>query len=123
MIEASAVRGGIVEQLGGASYSLVLRIGEIERFEDTHRGIFDLWDGIFREGTKPSSKEVRDLVALGLVGGGLKDAKADEVVNGLGVGGLLNLHQIAVGLLGAAFMPDSVDDVKKKPKKKTSPKD
>lgn len=114
MIEATAVRGGIVEQLGDASYQMVLRIGEIERFEDAHRGIFDLWDGIFRGGVKPNSKEIRDLVALGLVGGGMKDAAADKVVAGLGAAGLLELQQIATGLLGAAFMPDAADEAKKK---------
>ena len=117
MIEAQSVRGGIVEQLGDVSYSMVLRIGEIEQFEDKHRGIFDFWNGIFRDGTKPTSREVRDIVAWGLVGGGLKVAKADEIVNALGVGGLLRLEQIAVGLLGAAFMPDAVDDGKKKRRK------
>lgn len=113
-IEAEAVRGGVVEQLGDASYQMVIRLGEVERFEDKHRGIFELWDGFFRGGKKPSSSEIRDIVALGLVGGGLSDAKADRIVDELGVEGLLDLYQIAAGILGAAFMPEVGEEAKKK---------
>ena len=57
MITAEAPRGGVVETIGDASYSFVLRNREIERFEDKHRGIFELWDGFFDRGQKPNSKE------------------------------------------------------------------
>ena len=46
-ITAEAPRGGVVEYIGSTSYAFVLRNREIERFEDKHRGIFDLWDGFF----------------------------------------------------------------------------
>jgi len=105
-ITAEAQRGGIVETIGDATYSFKLRNREIERFEDKYRGIFDLWDGFFSRGTKPTSKEVRDLVALGLVGGGMKDAQADAVINDCTPEDLLRLYQIAQALLGVAFMPD-----------------
>jgi hypothetical protein len=93
-ITAEAQRGGIVETIGDATYSFKLRNREIERFEDKYRGIFDLWDGFFSRGTKPTSKEVRDLVALGLVGGGMKDAQADAVINDCTPEDLLRLYQL-----------------------------
>ncbi len=116
-ITAEAQRGGIVETIGDATYSFKLRNREIERFEDKHRGIFDLWDGFFSRGQKPTSKEVRDLVALGLVGGGMKDAQADAVINECTPEDLMRLYQIAQAVLGVAFMPDVGDEteVKKKP--------
>ncbi len=115
-ITAEAPRGGLVEEIGGATYPFVLRNREIERFEDKHRGIFDLWDGFYRGGTKPSSVEVRDLLALALVGGGMKDAKADEVLKGCTPGDLLRLYAIAQAVLGAAFMPDVGDEPEDKKK-------
>ena len=79
-ITAEAPRGGVAEYLGDTSYTFKLRNREIERFEDKHRGIFDLWEGFFERGKKPNSKEIRDILALGLVGGGMKDHEADEVI-------------------------------------------
>lgn len=118
-ITAVAPRGGIVETVDGASKVLLLRNREIERFEDLHRGIFEVWDGFFGRGTKPTSKEVRDLIALGLVGGGCKDTDADEIVERAGPEDLFRYYQIAQALLGVAFMPDTVQEaeVKKKDNK------
>ena len=114
-ITAKAQRGGIVETIGDASYSFKLRNREIERFEDQHRGIFDLWEGFFGRGKKPNSKEVRDILALGLVGGGMKDAEADAVISKCTPEDLMRLFQIAQAVLGVAFMPDVGDEkVKKK---------
>lgn len=108
-ITAESPRGGLVETLGEATHTFLLRNREIERFEDKHRGIFDLWDGFYRGGKKPTSTEVRDLLALALVGGGLKDAQADEVLKACTPGDLLRLYAIAQAVLGAAFMPDVGD--------------
>ncbi|GAB5431088.1 gene transfer agent family protein [Rhodobacteraceae bacterium R_SAG7] len=108
-IAAKAPRGGLAEQLAGSSRPLILRNAEIERFEDQHRGIFDVWDGFFGRSTKPTSREVRDMVALGLVGGGMADVAADTLLAGLGPDENLFLYQIAQALLGVAFMPDSVE--------------
>ena len=116
-ITAEAQRGGIVETLGDDTYSFKLRNREIERFEDKYRGIFDLWDGFFGRGAKPTSKEVRDLVALGLVGGGMKDAQADAVINECTPEDLMRLYQISQAVLGIAFMPDVGEE--KEVKKKT----
>lgn len=117
-ITAESPRGGLVEELGEATHTFLLRNREIERFEDRHRGIFDLWDGFYRGGTKPTSKEVRDLLALALVGGGKKDVEADEVLKACTPGDLLRLYAIAQAVLGAAFMPDVGE--KSEPKKKAA---
>ena len=116
-ITAEAPRGGVVENIGGVSCTLILRCKEIERFEDKHRGVFDLWDGFFWRGQKPTSSEVRDLVALALVGGGKTDAEADKIVEAGGAASLLLYYQLAQAVLGVAFMPDIGDQsqpVKKK---------
>ena len=115
-ISADAPRGGVSEIIGDASYVFVLRNREIERFEDKHRGIFDLWDGFFGRGTKPTSTEVRDLVALGLVGGGLKDYDADRILKDCTPADMMRLFQIAQAVLGVAFMPDAADDAEVKKK-------
>ena len=88
-----------------------------------------MWDGFFGRSAKPNAREVRDMVALGLVGGGMLDAAADGLVAGLGPDQNLFLYQIAQGLIGVAFMPDSVEgggdepDVppEDEPEKKTDP--
>lgn len=114
-------RGALVEQLAGASRTLALGLGEIERFEDMHRGIFDLWDGFYSGGTKPTAKEVRDLVALALVGGGLSDLEADAILEDLKAPEhLQRLYKIAQGVIGVAFLPDMLSQTKKPVKKKTS---
>lgn len=113
-ITAEAPRGGVVEYLGGTSYTFVLRNREIERFEDKHRGIFELWEGFFGEAKKPTSKEVRDLLALGLVGGGMKDHEADSVVNNCNPEDLMRMYAIAQAVVGVAFMPDVMDGGSKK---------
>ena len=115
-ITAEAPRGGVVEYIGDTSYSFVLRNREIERFEDKHRGIFDFWEGVFGRGKKPSSKEVRDIVALGLVGGGMKDHDADKVLMQCGPDKLMHLFQLAQAIVGVAFMPDAMDEAASKKK-------
>jgi hypothetical protein len=115
-ITAVAPRGGIIEEIDGATHILLLRNREIERFEDLHRGIFDLWDGFFGRGTKPTSKEVRDLIALSLVGGGKKDMEADRLVGEASPADLFRYYQIAQALLGVAFMPDAIDEAELKKK-------
>lgn len=113
-ITAEAPRGGVVEEIGGVTYTFLLRLGEIERFEDRHRGIFDVWDGFFNRGKQPNSREVRDLVALALVGGGKKDREADAILEKATPADLLRLKQIAQAALGVAFMPEIGDEQEKK---------
>lgn len=123
-ITAEAPRGGVVEYIGDASYTFVLRNREIERFEDKHRGIFEVWEGFFGRGKKPSSKEVRDLLALALVGGGKKDHEADEIIAQCGPDKLMTLFEICQAAVGVAFMPDALDEAaKKKTEEDSSPDD
>ena len=118
-ITAQAPRGGVVEYIGSTSYTFILRNREIERFEDKHRGIFDFWESVFGRGKKPSSTEVRDLVALALVGGGMKDHDADKVLSECGPDQLMHLLQLAQAIVGVAFMPDALEEAENKSKKKT----
>jgi hypothetical protein len=118
-ITAESPRGGIVEELGGTSYVFILKVGQIERFEDKHRGIFELWDGFFERSSKPTSTEIRDLLALALVGGGKKDREADAIIEECTPADYLRLYQIAQAVLGIAFMPDAFAEA---PKKKVTSK-
>lgn len=114
-ILAEAPRGGLVEELNGAACTFLLRNREIEMFEDKHRGIFDVWEGFFGSGKKPTSKEVKDLIALGLVGGGMKPDRADKTVKALGPDSLMQMYSICQAMVGIAFMPDAMEGTKKKP--------
>jgi len=115
MIAATPPINGIIETFGGVSYPMVLTIGGIERFEKQYRGVYDLYDGWMRNGTRANTSEVRDLVAYGLVGGGLTDAEADALIAAEGTRGLQRLELIAVGLLGTALVePISPSKSKKK---------
>lgn len=105
-ITKKAPRGGLAETLAGAPRVLILRNAEIERFEDQHQSIFETWDGFVGRAQKPTTGQVRDLVALGLVGGGMSDEKADALVDGLGPDHLPRLYAIAQALVGVAFTPD-----------------
>lgn len=108
-ITAESPRGGLVETLRGETHTFLLRMREIERFEDKHRGIFSLWDAFFSGGQPPSSAEVRDLLALALVGGGKTDTQADAVMNAITPEDLRRCLAIAQAVLGVAFMPDVGD--------------
>ena len=118
-ITATAPRGGIVEEIDGVSYTSLLRCRERERYEDIHRGIFDVWEGFFGRGKKPSSSEVRDIVALDLVGGGKSDAEADRILENATPADLFKFYQIAQAALGVAFMPDAFDEAELKKKDMT----
>ena len=115
-ITAEAPRGGIVEEIDGVTHTFLLTIRQIERFENKHRGIFDLWDGFFAQGQKPTSTEVRDLLALALVGGGKKDHEADAIIQNAESDCLMRFYAIAQAVLGVAFMPEVAEgaEVKKK---------
>ena len=117
-ITAEAPRGGVVEYLNDVSYTFLLRNREIERFEDKHRGVFDLWSGFFEGGKKPTSTEIKDILALGLVGAGLKDHEADRIINNLQPSDLLRMYQIAQAVIGVAFMPEVGEEAAAKESKK-----
>lgn len=111
-IAALAPQNGIVAQLGGESRPLVLRNGEIERFEARHGvGIFAMVKQLI-EGDNLQARHMRDLVALGLVGGGMGDRAADTLVSEIPPYENLRLRSIAQDVVMAAFMPPK--DSKKK---------
>lgn len=113
---AIAKSGSYEEEVGGKRRRLVLRNGEIERFEAQHDlGIFEFWDQLFGRGPRgPQARHVRDLVALALVGGGMSDRAADELIGDLPPSENMQLRQIAQRVLGVAFIPAVLDPDKKK---------
>lgn len=128
-ITAKAPDGGIVAELGGKSRPLLLRNGEIERFEAQHAplGIFQFLyqllgqvDQVTQRREYPTATHCRDIVALGLVGGGLTDMEADAVVGGLTPRDLIQVRTVARDLVMAAFAPK--EDKKKDGKAGSSSK-
>jgi hypothetical protein len=107
----------IEEQIGGQPRRLILRNGEIERFEAQHGlGIFGMFDQLFGRGPAPQARHVRDLLALGLIGGGMRDATADELIASQPPSENLRFREIAQRLLGVTFMPSVLDATGKKPR-------
>jgi hypothetical protein len=105
-IAAAAPLGGISAEIDGRSRPLLLRNGEIERFEVQHKlGIFAMLDQLVGRGEHPQARHVRDLVALGLVGGGMSDREADALIASLPAHQNLALRTIASDLVMTAFMP------------------
>lgn len=103
------------EEIGGQPRRLLLRNGEIERFEVQHQiGIFEVWDQLFGRGRQPQARHVRDLVALALVGGGMTDRAADDLITSQPPSENLHLLAVAKRLLGVTFVPTILDADKKK---------
>ncbi len=112
----SIARSGIYEEkVGGEFRRLVLRNGEIERFEEQYDlGIFEVWDQLFGRGERgPQARHMRDLIALALVGGGMSDRAADELVASLPPSENLVLREPAKRVLGVAFLPAVLDQYNK----------
>ena len=109
-IVEDAPRGGVVESVAGGDRVLMLRLGEIERFEDKHYGVFTLYDRLMGNlDPKPTAGEVRDLIALGLVGGGLSEKESATIMGAVTPADLWGLYATAINLLGVALFPDVVD--------------
>lgn len=120
---AIAGSGAYEEEIGGISRRLVLRNAEIERFEAQYDfGIFELWAQLFGRAKGAQARHVRDIVALALVGGGMTDRAADDLISSLGPSENLRLHEIARRVLGVAFLPVVLSDEDKK-KEDGSPSD
>lgn len=115
--------GAYEEEVGGVRRRLLLRNGEIERFEAQYApfGVFELWGQLFGQGQAPQVRHVRDLVALGLVGGGMTDRAADELMASLPPSENIALRGTAQRLLGITFLP-SVMDAGSKKKEAGSPR-
>lgn len=107
--------GTYEEEIGGESRRLLLRNAEIERFEQQYDfGVFRLFDQLFGRGYAPKVSHVRDLVALALVGGGMTDRAADDLISSLPPSENMNLRQTAQRVLGIAFIPAVLGGDKKK---------
>ena len=124
--------GGIMGNLGGESRPMVLRAGEIERFEEQYAptGVFDVLGRFLDRKTAPQHRHCRDLVILGLVGAGMAEKDAHALVTGLPLHKSVEVRIAAQGLLFAAFVPPAEesegppatgDDVKDQPVATTSP--
>ncbi|TNF19141.1 MAG: hypothetical protein EP318_15410 [Rhodobacteraceae bacterium] len=114
---AIAKTGVFRDTVGGQERPLKLRNGEIERFEDQYAplGLFDLFDQLVGRGPGPQVRCVRDIVALGLVGGGMSDRAADELIADLGPEQNRALRETARRLVGVTFFPVILEgDGKKK---------
>lgn len=107
----AATAKGWEEEIGGQPRRLLLRNGELERFEVQYApfGVFELFDQLFGRGPAPQVRHVRDLIALGLVGGGMTDRAAEELISSLPPSENIALRGIAQRLLGVTFIPDALD--------------
>lgn len=96
------------EELAGEVRPLLLRNSEIERFEKQYDpfGVFALFSQLVQETGEPQVRHVRDLVALGLIGGGMEDREADALVASLPPGQNVALKALARRLLVVTFLPD-----------------
>lgn len=116
MAIAATAPGGVVEQIGGVDRRLRLGNGEIERFEGQYApfGIFDLWARFAGEVQgEPQARHCRDIVALALVGGGMSDRAADDLVASLPPWENPRLRIMAIRVVVAAFTAPDPGDVKK----------
>ena len=112
---AIARTDGYEEEIGGVRRRFLLRNGEIERFEVQHApfGIFELWDQLCGRGA-PQVRHVRDILALALVGGGMPDRLADEVIAALPPSENMTLRALALRVLGVTFLPQVMEPTRKK---------
>jgi hypothetical protein len=103
----SGTEPALEESIGGELRRLVLRNGEIERFEAQYSplGVFELFDRLYGRGPAPEVRHVRDLIALGLVGGGMSSSAADALIASLPPSENMALREIAQRLIGVTFMP------------------
>ncbi len=105
-VAAKAPLGGISAQIGTRTFPLILRNGEIERFEEQHDvGIFAVLDALISGNSQ--ARHVRDIVALGLIGGGMRDAAADKMVSELEPHHNIALRAVARDLVMTAFVDPS----------------
>ncbi|MEM8822037.1 MAG: GTA-gp10 family protein [Pseudomonadota bacterium] len=111
-IVVTAPLGGITAEIAGETRRLVLRNREIERFEERHApiGLFDVMNRLISPEHQPTVQQCRDLTTLGLIGGGMSDAAADQLVAGVAPSKNVQLRTVAVRLVMAAFAPAPGED-------------
>ena len=125
--------GGIMGDLGGESRPMVLRAAEVERFEEQYAptGVFDVLGRFLDRKVQPQYRHCRDLAMLGLIGGGMSERAAHDLVTGIPFHQSVEVRVAAQRLLIAAFVPPVKEgdnppstggDVKAQPADTTSPK-
>jgi hypothetical protein len=97
--------GGIAADLGGRSRPLVLTNAEIERFESQYApfGYFELMGQLLGRGAPPQVRHCRDIVALGLIGGGMGSGEADRIISEMPPSANIEIRSIAYELVVASF--------------------
>lgn len=97
------------ERVGDTKRRLKLTNELIERFEVQYAplGILELWDQLNGRSHKPQARHVRDIVALALVGGGMSDLSADELMHKQGPEQNLHLLSVAQLVVGVTFFPEA----------------
>lgn len=120
VLSVSAPVGGIVAKIGGASYPAVLRNSEIEKFEEHYDlGIFAVAEvllGRGSDGRTIQARHIRDIVALGLIGGGMSQNSADVLLAEQPPYANVDILAAARDLVVAAFAIPKKDAAKKKPR-------
>lgn len=109
----SADRGEILEELWGRERLLRLRMGELERLEEIcARGVYGLLQAFVATDSRQdvTLREVRTIVALGLVGGGMSEAAADRQVQKAQPSDAVRLRIVAQAVLTAALLPEDPED-------------
>ena len=74
---AVAPQGGVVEEIDGVTDTFLLSNRDIDRSNDKHRGIFEVWDGFFKRGIKPSYKGLKRIKLSNFI-----NEKAPHVLGG-----------------------------------------
>ena len=103
----TAPTGGITAELGGKTRPLLLRNAEIERFEETYNplGVFEVLDRMVGKGPAVQVRHCRDIVALALIGGGMGETQAGQVMDAMPASDNVMLRAIAQNVVIAAFLP------------------
>lgn len=100
-----APANGTVAFLAGEERALLLRMGEIEKYEDRFGGIYALMDRFAGDGVFPDSREVLAILRLGMIGAGETPQTAQDVIDGIETGELLMCAAAAQKLVMAAMTP------------------
>lgn len=96
------------DEVAGEARPLLLTNREIDRFEVQYApfGVFGLWAQLLGDSGEPQVRHVRDIIALGLIGGGMADKEADATVASVPTTGNLHLRAVARRLLAVTFIED-----------------
>lgn len=119
-ISARPPRGGLCEDFGGEKRFLLLTLGDIERFEDSHRGLLALQEDMHLPGRAPKMGVIADLLSLAL-SRELKPPEMQERFLSLEAAGAVvrgplpedARRQLAIAraLVGVTFEPDLYDRI------------